>query len=252
MITTLIPATWEDLQNQCARILTECGFKTETEKVVRLVRGAKEIDVHAEESVQGRLNRIFCECKHWKTRVPQDVIHGFRTVLADGGANAGYIISMAGFQSGSIDAADLTTVNLVTWPEFQAAFEETWLQNFFIPQVTERLDPLMTFTEPLRPDWFSKLPDNDKDAFVELQNEHFALAMLAMQFSRYVRIMGQVQPKLPLSSPHVHDDMLRRLPEDVRQAEGYRELLEAMLTVGEQAIAEFRAIRDRNGLSGGE
>lgn len=32
----------------------------------------------------------------WRSRVPQNVIHGFRTVLADIGANVGYIVSMAG------------------------------------------------------------------------------------------------------------------------------------------------------------
>src|SRR5436190_7050177 len=118
MITSKTPSTWQDLQYQSARVLEECGFAVEVEKVVKLVRGKAEIDVYAEESLKGRKYIILCECKHWKAAVPQGVVHSFRSVMADVGAHKGYIISSSGFQSGSREAAELTNVELTTWERF--------------------------------------------------------------------------------------------------------------------------------------
>lgn len=35
-----------------------------------------------------------------------------------------------GFQSGAYEASELTNLELVTWEEFQAKFEESWLEYF--------------------------------------------------------------------------------------------------------------------------
>lgn len=253
MITTVAPDTWQDLQTQVARTLAECGFTTATEQVIQLVRGQAEIDVLAQESIRGRKYLIFCECKHWQSSVPQTVIHSFRTIVADGGANKGYIISLRGFQSGAITAAELTNIELVSWDQFQAAFEESWINNYFIPMVTERLDPLMTFTEPLYPNWVDLLPDDEKRAFFALVKEHLALGVLAMQFSSYSRILRAKElPPLPLIKLFSGDELYKQLPKSVLEATGYRELLDAMLDHGERGIVDFRALRDRNGQTGGE
>ena len=42
MITSRTPSSWQDLQEQSARILAECGFAVEIEKKVKLVRGQAE------------------------------------------------------------------------------------------------------------------------------------------------------------------------------------------------------------------
>src|SRR5215510_13924373 len=127
MITSSAPNHWRDLQSQVARILNECGFTVEIEKTVKTVRGNVELDVYAKETVDGRRYSIICECKRWSSRVPQEVIHGFRTVVSDIGANIGYIVSMRGFQSGAFKASELTNIELVTWEEFQSVFEQSWL-----------------------------------------------------------------------------------------------------------------------------
>jgi hypothetical protein len=54
MITSTTPSSWQDLQQQSAQILAECGFAVEVEKKVKLVRGQAEIDVYAEETLKGR------------------------------------------------------------------------------------------------------------------------------------------------------------------------------------------------------
>jgi hypothetical protein len=45
MKTTIVPSTFQDLQNQVAHILSECGLAAETEKKITTVRGKVEIDV---------------------------------------------------------------------------------------------------------------------------------------------------------------------------------------------------------------
>lgn len=112
MITDREPADWRELQTLVARILAECGMQSEVEKSIALARGAAEVDVVALEAVQGRTNTIFCECKLWKSSVPQTVIHAFRTVVSDSGANVGYVITSSGFQRGAFAAADLTNLRL--------------------------------------------------------------------------------------------------------------------------------------------
>ena len=100
MITISSPYNWCNLQDEVATILDQCGFHVETEKTVKTSRGKVELDVYAEEEIKGRKYSIVCECKYWKKKIPQSVIHSFRTVVADLGANIGYIISLKGFRSG--------------------------------------------------------------------------------------------------------------------------------------------------------
>ena len=253
MITTEVPSTWQNLQNSVGQILRECGFDVEVEKVVSSVRGNVEIDVYAEEEVQGRAYRIICECKHWRSRVPQQIIHGFRTVTADVGAHKGYIISSNGFQSGSFSAAELTNIELMTWEEFQTAFEPTWLERYFSPTITDELDPLMTYTEPLAPKWFPNLPEPDRDAFMELKNYYDEIGWLAMSLSTYSRLLRKEPfPELPLLGFPGASEEKTRLPQEILRALGYRELLAHMLKIGREGIGEFREIRDRNGFEGGE
>lgn len=116
------PSDWRNLQEAVATILREAGFAAEVEKAMLHARGSSEIDVYAEHSIQKHIASLACECKHWKTPVPKAVVQTFRTVLADAGIDAGYIVSSAGFQSGAYEAARNTNVRLVTWHEFLDRF----------------------------------------------------------------------------------------------------------------------------------
>lgn len=77
-------------------------YASEVEKTLTLARDTAEIDVFAVETIQGRTNTIYCECKLWKSSIPKNVINGFRTVVADGGANVGYVITSSDFQRGRL------------------------------------------------------------------------------------------------------------------------------------------------------
>jgi restriction system protein len=114
LLTTTQPVDWRTLQCGVASILRECGFTVEIERIFKTVRGSVEVDVYAEEIVNGRTYSIASECKHWSSRVPQTVIHAFRTVVADLGVNVGYIVSRKGFQSGAFGASKSTNLKLLT------------------------------------------------------------------------------------------------------------------------------------------
>ena len=249
MITERAPETWQDLQNHVANILRECGLTVEVEKTVATVRGEVEIDVYAEEMIKGRKHTILCECKHWKSRVPQSVIHGFRTVVADIGANIGYLISMNGFQAGSFSAAELTNIELVTWEQFQDQFELTWYDEYFSPQIAEQLDPILTYTEPLAPKWFIDLPENEKKNYVDLKKKYDHFGWMIMSFTPYARMLGRSEPRptLPIiDRVSEKEKALNTIPREILEAKGYREFFDLCLNHGIPAIQQFRDIRDRN------
>jgi len=245
MLTTRTPDTWQDLQNEVGRILAECGFVVQIEHPLPLARGQADIDVYAEENINGRRYVLLCECKFWKAAIPQAVIHSFRTVTTDAGANVGYIISLNGFQAGALQAVEQTNIKLVKWDAFLAEFEATWLSAYFVPTVTDELDPLMTYVEPLAPAWWGNLTEGDQAAYMQAHGRHGSLGYLAMSMSRWTRMLDNRKlPDLPLRA---NEEAARvdGLPEDILDAVGYRELLEAMLLHGRAAIAEFRVFRDK-------
>jgi len=55
-----------------------------------------------------------------------------------------------------------------------------------------------------------------------------------------------------LSARPDHDNILQNVPREIKDAAGYRELLDCSISYGEEAIRKFRAIRDRNNFKGGE
>lgn len=216
----------------------------ETEKTVTTVRGTVEIDVYAEEFSDGRKNTILCECKYWKSAVPQNMVHGFRTVMGDFGANKGYIISSGGFQSGAYEAARNTPIELVTWDEFQSLFEPAWLKRFFIPRMTEDLHEFGTLVEPLRPEWYGDLSENGQAAFDALTCEYVELGLLAMECSRYMTTFAnKPPPTLPVASKL--GAPAASLPPDVCEATGYRELYERFLEHARAAMEKFQHVREQ-------
>jgi len=246
MITTVIPDNWQQLQIEVGRILEECGFRVEVEKKVQTVRGQVELDIYAEERVDDRKYSIICECKYWKSRVPQTVIHGFRTVMADIGANVGYVVSLAGFQEGAFKTSEMTNVELVTWEEFQAAFEKTWFGKYLSPLIAERLDPLLTYAEPILPKWFSDLSEEHQQRYLALKDRYDEFGWLIMTFTPYARWHRDENiPTLPIIDRlPANSRLVAKVPAGILAEVGYRQFFDATVEYGEHAIQEFRALRD--------
>jgi hypothetical protein len=94
------------------------GCAAEVEKSIETARGSVEVDVFATDVVSGHDITYVCECKLWTKPISQHVVHSFRTVVADMGADVGIIISANGFQRGAVAAAELTNIRLLTWEEY--------------------------------------------------------------------------------------------------------------------------------------
>jgi len=237
MITTTPPADWRDLQQQVGRILRECGLTVEIERKIATVRGNVEVDVYATETILGRRSVTLAECKHWAAAVPQSVIHSFRIVVADTGANLGYVVSKAGFQSGAFSAAELTNLRLVTWEGFQAEFEETWIHAYLRPTLDARLERLIRYTEPFVPRKFMEVDDEGVRRIRELLDRHEAFATLLLRFSVFGEDFFKGILDLPLRT--FWPEMAGKVPDEILDACAYREFLEAAIAHGEAAITDF-------------
>lgn len=242
MITERQPEDWRELQSEVARILAECGMQSEVEKTVTLARDTAEVDVVAVETIQGRTNTIYCECKRWKSSIPKNVIHSFRTVVADGGANVGYVITSSNFQRGALAAADLTNLRLVTWPEFQAEFENTWIERYLRPEVTKRLDGFMELVEPLLPRAFDELSEPAKLKYLGLREKYFDLGATAMLFTTYFKMIHPDLPDLPLRDRWKPSSDATEMPSGLLDAAAYGDFLDILIPFGERAATELKAV----------
>jgi hypothetical protein len=208
MITKKQPHDWKELQQKVAKILQECGFNAEIEKTIDTVRGKVEIDVYAEEIIDGRKNIILCECKNWKQNIPQNVIHGFRSVMSDTGSNNGYIITTSDFQSGSKKANEFTNIELLTWEEFQKVFLESWYIKCFYNKLRDineiNIDPVkVQFFEDyhlIERDFFRK--NIDKYHFIQEIIEYFPSPLLR----DYPNTDFNVRNKLPLKDKEIYEE----------------------------------------------
>lgn len=238
MITVQPPESWQDLQQQVARVLRESGLIVEVEKVLAVARGSVEVDVYAEETVRGRRSVIVVECKHWASAIPQTVIHAFRTVVAESGANVGYLVSKAGFQSGALTAAELTNLRLLTWEEFQLEFESLWIENYMLPTVDERLATLIRYTEPIVPRSFIEVDEEAAEKLKVLIERHRPFSGLLLRFTPIMAEWRRGIPNLPLRARFAN--LEGKVPDAILDAVGYRELLDALLEHGEAATQQFQ------------
>ena len=230
MITEKRPDSWQQLQEWTAQILRECGWSAQTEVKVHTVRSKVKVDVFAIETVQGREYKTLIECKNWTTRVHQNVVHGFRTVMTDAGANTGYIISRMGFQAGAYEAAENTNVKLLSWEEFQEVFVDQWYWTFFTQQAHDILDPLCFYLEPLPAmiHWDHYLDEGEIARLKEMYRQHFSLGALIMAVQPFMAMLPGRKDRIRLPLGDRAKDY-GNLPHPVASCTGYREFFVALM-----------------------
>ncbi|TGN65409.1 restriction endonuclease [Nocardioides eburneiflavus] len=246
------PATWQDLEKMVARILRECGYEVDVQKYVELARGDVNVDVWADDHAEPP-NILAIECKHWNRPVSKDVVHGFRTVVGDSGANTGLLVSSAGFQSGAKEAAAYSNVRLLTWNDFQQMYALRWFRSFMSPTIAEETDALHEYTEPINNRVFRKadaLPAERQAAFAALRDVYmplmvtnFALHPVVVD-SKLSPVKAEL-PRLPLRDVVQKPEgraLLDALPDEVLDATALRPLMERLIHHSRSAIAEFDAI----------
>jgi restriction system protein len=249
------PTSWRGLQDRVAQILKECGVDTSTERQVKLARGKVKVDVWAHDSSSVPAQTYVVECKRWRTKIPKDVVHGFRTVVGDFGANWGAIVSSNGFQHGAYEAAKYSNVRLLDWNEFLALFEAAWFDRFFCPTVAKACVPLIEYTEPIN-SRISRKADAlcavRREEFMRLRECHLQLATLC-QLMRFQAIGGlqllrgridSAKPEIPLRRSVRAADVVpsESLPDSILDADTYRDLLSEILSSTAAATESFDAL----------
>jgi len=243
LIEADLPDSWQELEEAVARILVECGYDVELHKTVKLARGDVDIDVWADDHSRPP-NVIAVECKLWSTPVPKTVVHSFRTVVGDSGANVGLVVSSAGFQEGAVKAAAYSTVRLLDWAGFQEMFIERWFTQFMLPRLAIETDPLQEYTEPINSRIFRKadeLAPGRQEQFKVLRKLYLPLAGIALGFrARLLDLEGADSLSLPLR-PTGGDlsEFGVLLPDDILDAKALRPLMDALIEHSRDATAEF-------------
>jgi hypothetical protein len=242
LITSKIPDTWEDLEEIVTAILKECGMCARRNATLALPRGTVDVDVLAEENVGGIVYQTICECKNWRTNVPKEVVHAFRTVMQETGAHRGYVISREGFQSGAGQAAKATNIELVTFAQFQEIYFDKWI-NARIWALEKEADRFNTYYEPIGQPGYGLLKDaQERAAYDEVWNKYEFAGLMLHPFWPYLRLV-RPYPYSPL--PFDVSDLERRgisVPADITTATAYREFFEMLARYVKAGLRELRAV----------
>ncbi|MBR0986089.1 restriction endonuclease [Bradyrhizobium liaoningense] len=243
LITAIAPGTWRDLEDTVADILRECGMDVQQQINVPLPRGSVDLDVFAEETVEGIRSRVVCECKNWRTNVPREKVHAFRTVMDETGANRGYIISRTGFQQGAVEAAASTNVELLTFEQFQERYFDKWITRR-CRDIEDVNGNFNVYYEPLgRPGYHALQNDDERAAYDQVWERYAFAGVLLLHFSPYLRMVGRPPPLPPL--PVDVRELERQglvVPHEVKAARGYRELLQLLEHYGRIGLEELRGV----------
>lgn len=229
------PKNWRDLQQLVAQTFEELGCRAGVECTIRTARGESEIDIYVEDPVAHPPLVYLVECKHWKNRVPKSVVHSFRTIVSDSGANCGYLISRVGFQSGAYEAAANSPVQLLSFQEFQETLCDRWFEAMSErPAIAAgRIFPYMnTLKDQLleRVEWTEKLRMEFMHGFFK-----YSLVMNAMSNARRFfasELRFPVEVPSPNSTPTNRSTIVLKSP---------REYFNVAIPFADRALEELRA-----------
>lgn len=245
IISSTKPTSWKDLQNKVGELLFECGFQVEVEKVIKTVRSDIEIDVYAEENIDGRVYSILCECKYWGSAIPQTIVHAFRTVISDIGTNVGYIITTSEFQSGSVRTSENTNIELLTWEKFQNLFFMSWYSKYFF----KKLNSALSMTDDYQiVDWYDDLTPEDKRKYHEIRNNLGDIYEVVSLFPFRLEGISNPTPipQLPLSATEIDlDEYYGCVPKDILHIPTFREFLSEFINFAKPTLNEFRELSNK-------
>lgn len=119
----------------------------------------------------------------------REVVHAFRTVVLEAGANRGYIISRVGFQAGAIEAVHSTNIELVTFAEFQNIYFPKWY-NKRLWGIENEIGDFNVYYEPLGKPGYSRLgSEAERATYDAVWNEYLFAGVILMRYSPYTRLI---------------------------------------------------------------
>lgn len=110
---------WKEYQEAAASYFRGIGLDAKTDVTVQGVRTTHDIDVLVKSHHAGFDITWVVECKHWKEKVSKLHVLGLREIVSEVGADRGILLSESGFQSGAIEASNLTNVRLTSLEEMR-------------------------------------------------------------------------------------------------------------------------------------
>lgn len=116
---------WRNYQEEAAALFRSLGLEAETDVTLQGTRTRHDVDVLVKSSHVGFEVTWIVECKHWKTAINKIHVLGLRQIVADVGADRGILLSESGFQSGAMEAANLTNVQLTSLAELRVSATDT-------------------------------------------------------------------------------------------------------------------------------
>lgn len=111
---------WNDYQEEAAALFRSMGLDAKTNVTMNGVRTNHDIDVVVKSHHAGFDVTWLVECKHWKKPVSKLHVLALREIVADLGSDRGILLCEAGFQSGAVEAANLTNVQVTSLEHVRA------------------------------------------------------------------------------------------------------------------------------------
>jgi hypothetical protein len=114
-----VASDWREYQEESAEFFRSLGLSAETDVSIEGSRTSHDIDVLVKSQHVGFEVTWLVECKYWKTKVSKVHVLALRQIVIDVGADRGILLCEVGFQSGAIEAAELTNVTATSLEEFR-------------------------------------------------------------------------------------------------------------------------------------
>lgn len=111
---------WFDYQEEAAALFRSMGLEAATNITIKGVRTSHDVDVVVKSHHSGFDVTWLVECKQWKSAVSKLHVLALREIVTDTGADRGILLCEAGFQSGAIEAANLTNIQVTTLENMRA------------------------------------------------------------------------------------------------------------------------------------
>lgn len=105
---------WSQYQEEAAQFFRSLGLEAATNVTMKGVRTTHDVDVLVRSHHAGFGITWIVECKHWSSPVSKLHVLALREIVSDTGADRGILLAEGGFQSGAVEAAALTNVQVTS------------------------------------------------------------------------------------------------------------------------------------------
>ena len=189
---------WRAYQKLVAGLHADENTEVETEYEYPIYGGGtKEVDVVVWDSSNQYEYTVLIECKFTSKPVPKSVVDSVNGYFQNSDADKAVIISKSGFQSGAIERARGTGVELLTLREFiprtDLPVDALRYMNFNLDVINRDVEILSIETESLEdPDDKQKIGDH---AFTPLNSQFYTISREPLRETLHDRILNLKESK---------------------------------------------------------